>query len=171
MAAKRVCSFRMRQMASEPHFREGKMNLLKQEVSFLTTPDGVRLACGVSGNGTPLVKAPNWLSHVEFDWESPIWRHWWEALAKKHTLVRFDQRGCGLSDRDVEDLSFDRWVSDLEFVVDALGIDRFALLGMSQGAAVAVEYAARHSERLSHLEDFHGAGQNVEVHWMNTQHC
>lgn len=126
-------------------------HLLEQQVRFLTTPDGVRIACGITGNGTLLVKAPNWMSHLEFDWESPIWRHWWEGLSSRHTLVRFDQRGCGLSDRDVKDLSFDRWVSDLEFVIDALGVDRFALLGMSQGAAVAAEYAVRHPNRLSHL--------------------
>lgn len=125
--------------------------MLKQEVCFITTPDGVRIACGVAGKGAPLVKAPNWLSHVEFDWGSPIWRHWWEGLSRRHLFVRFDQRGCGLSDREVEDLSFDRWVSDLECVVDELGLDRFALLGMSQGAAVAAEYAVRHPDRLSHL--------------------
>ncbi|MEX0761239.1 MAG: alpha/beta fold hydrolase [Dehalococcoidia bacterium] len=123
----------------------------KQEIRFITTLDGVRIACGIAGRGSPLVKAPNWLSHVEFDWGSPIWRHWWEGLSQKHLFVRFDQRGCGLSDREVEDLSLDSWVSDLECVVDGLGLDRFALLGMSQGAAVAAEYAVRHPDRLSHL--------------------
>ena len=125
--------------------------MLNQEVRFLTTPDGVRIACALTGSGTPLLKAPNWMSHVGFDWESPIWRHWWEALSRRHRFVRFDQRGCGLSDREVEDLSFNRWVDDLEFVADALGLERFALLGMSQGAAVAAEYAARHPGRLTHL--------------------
>jgi pimeloyl-ACP methyl ester carboxylesterase len=128
-----------------------ELRLPKQEIRFITTPDGVRIACGIAGRGAPLVKAPNWLSHVEFDWGSPIWRHWWESLSRRHLFVRFDQRGCGLSDREVDDLSFDRWVTDLECVVDELDLGRFVLLGMSQGAAVAVEYAVRHPDRLSHL--------------------
>ena len=103
------------------------------------------------GEGPPLVKAANWLSHLEFDWRSPVWRHWLEELARDHLLVRYDERGCGLSDWTVEDFSFNAWVRDLESVVDALGLDRFALLGISQGGPVAITYAVRHPEKVTHL--------------------
>jgi class 3 adenylate cyclase len=97
------------------------------------------------------VKAANWLSHLEFDWQSPIWRHWVEGLARNHLLVRYDERGCGLSEWDVEDFSFEAWVRDLEAVVDAAGLERFPLLGISQGGPVAIAYTVRHPERVSHL--------------------
>ena len=113
--------------------------------------DGVRIAHATSGAGYPLVKAPNWMNHVEFDWESPIWRHVFRALSRDNLLVRFDQRGNGLSDWDVDDLSFEARVQDLADVVDALGLERFALLGISQGGSTAVEYVSRHPERASHL--------------------
>ena len=124
---------------------------MEQEIRFTTTPDGVNICYATVGQGPPLVKAPNWLTHLEYDWHSPIWRHWWEELAKDHLLVRFDQRGCGLSDWAVEDLSFAARVVDLECVVDALGLDQFALLGISMGGPTALEYTARHTERVSHL--------------------
>jgi pimeloyl-ACP methyl ester carboxylesterase/DNA-binding winged helix-turn-helix (wHTH) protein len=124
---------------------------LRQQIRFCVAPDGVRLAYATSGTGPPLVKTANWLTHLEHDWESPVWRHWLEALSETHTLVRYDERGNGLSDRDVDDLSFDAWVRDLETVVDAAGLDRFPLLGMSQGCAVAVAYAARHPARVTGL--------------------
>jgi pimeloyl-ACP methyl ester carboxylesterase/DNA-binding winged helix-turn-helix (wHTH) protein len=124
---------------------------LAQDIRFCTTADGVRIAYSVVGQGPPLVKAANWMSHLEFDWESPVWRHWIAALARLHRLVRYDERGNGLSDRQVDDLSFAAMVADLESVVDALGLDRFALFGISQGCAVSVEYAVRHPERVSHL--------------------
>jgi pimeloyl-ACP methyl ester carboxylesterase len=92
-----------------------------------------------------------WLAHLELDWESPVWSHWLERLGERHTLVRYDERGCGLSDTAVGDLSVETWIGDLEAVVDALGLERFALLGISQGAAVAVAYAARHPDRVSEL--------------------
>ena len=98
-----------------------------------------------------LVKAANWLSHLEFDWQSPVWRHWMSELSREHTLLRYDERGCGLSDWDVADFGFDAWVRDFEAVVDAAGAERFALVGISQGAAVAIAYAVRHPERVSHL--------------------
>jgi pimeloyl-ACP methyl ester carboxylesterase/DNA-binding CsgD family transcriptional regulator len=97
------------------------------------------------------VKAANWLSHIEFDADSPVWRHWLRDWSAHNRLVRYDERGCGLSDRAPRDLSFESWVTDLETVVDALGLQRFALLGVSQGGAVAMAYAARHPERVSHL--------------------
>lgn len=125
--------------------------MLRQQIRFASTPDGVRIAYATSGAGPPLVKAANWLSHLEFDWDSPVWRHWLRDLAFDHTLIRYDERGCGLSDWEVPDLSFEAWVRDLETVVDAMALARFDLLGISQGGAVAVAYAARHPERVNHL--------------------
>jgi pimeloyl-ACP methyl ester carboxylesterase/DNA-binding winged helix-turn-helix (wHTH) protein len=124
---------------------------LTQHIRFCTAPDGVRIAYATSGSGPPLVKPANWLTHLEYDWESPVWRHWLHALSRDHTLVRYDERGSGLSDREADDLSFDSWVRDLEAVVDAAGLDRFPLLGISQGCAVAMAYAVRHPERVSRL--------------------
>jgi len=124
---------------------------VKRQIRFCTARDGVRLAYASHGSGPPIVRTATWLTHLDFDWESPVWRHWLQALGDGHTLVRYDERGCGLSDRDVGDLSIDTWVADLECVVDAAGLERFSLLGISQGAAVALVYAARHPERLTHL--------------------
>ena len=124
---------------------------MRQEIRFCTAPDGVRLAWASHGRGRPLVKAANWLTHLEHDWESPVWRYWLEGLGQSHSVVRYDERGCGLSDWDVEDLSVDRWVSDLETVVDAAGKERFTLLGISQGAAIAIVYAVRHPERVERI--------------------
>lgn len=125
---------------------------MEQQVRFCTAADGVRLAYAVHGHGPPLVRAATWLTHLDFDWESPVWRHWLVDLADGHALVRYDERGCGLSDPDVgRELSVDTWVADLEAVVAAAGLERFALLGVSQAAAVSVVYAARHPERVTHL--------------------
>src|SRR6476661_2559432 len=104
-----------------------------QRIGFCISPDGVRLAYAAHGSGPPIVKAANWLTHLEHDWRSPVWRHWLDALADGHTLIRYDERGCGLSDRDVRDLTLQNWIGDLESVVDAAGVERFALLGISQG--------------------------------------
>jgi DNA-binding SARP family transcriptional activator/pimeloyl-ACP methyl ester carboxylesterase len=122
-----------------------------QAIRFCTAPDGVRLAYAVIGQGPPLVKAANWLSHLEYDWNSPVWRHWLISLAERHTLVRYDERGCGLSDWNVHEFNLDSWVLDLESVVDAMGLERFPLLGISQGASIAVEYTVRHPEKVSCL--------------------
>jgi pimeloyl-ACP methyl ester carboxylesterase/DNA-binding CsgD family transcriptional regulator len=127
------------------------VKLPRQEVRFCVAPGGSRIAYAVHGSGPPLVRTATWLTHLELDWESPVWRHWLTGLAERHTVLRYDERGCGLSDRDVEDLSLDARVGDLEAVVEAAGLGRFALLGMSQGGSVAVAYAARHPERVSHL--------------------
>ena len=124
---------------------------MKQDLRFCTAPDQVRLAYATTGAGPPLVRAAHWLTHLEQDVESPVWRHWIRDLSRNHTLVRYDLRGCGLSDREVDDLSFAACVGDLETVVDALHLQRFALLGPSQGAAVAIAYAVRHPERVSRL--------------------
>jgi len=123
----------------------------KPDIHFATSADGVRIAYSISGEGPVLVKAANWLSHIEYDWDSPVWRHWLNDLSSHTTLVRYDERGCGLSDREVDDLTFESWVDDLEAVVDAIGQERFPLLGVSQGGAVAIAYAVRHPERVSQL--------------------
>jgi len=124
---------------------------LKQTIRFTRSVDEVRLAYAESGTGPPLVKAANWLSHLEFDWQSPLWRHWFGFFSSAHRLIRYDPRGCGLSDWDVADLTLAAQVADLEAVVESAHVDRFALIGISQGGAVAVEYAIRHPERVSHL--------------------
>ena len=124
---------------------------IDQVVRFCSASDGVSIAYATMGEGPPLLKAPNWLTHLEYEHESPVWRHWWQALARDHKLIRFDQRGSGLSDRDVEDLSLEAWVRDLEAVADAIGEERFDLLGISQGGAVAIEYAIRHPERVRRM--------------------
>lgn len=122
-----------------------------QIIRFCTTEKGVRLAYATAGSGPPLVKAANWLNHLEYDWESPVWRHLFEWLAKDHSLVRYDARGNGLSDWEVDEISFEAFVRDLENVVDTVGLDRFPLLGISQGCAVSIAYAVRHPERVTHL--------------------
>ncbi|CAG0960406.1 Arylesterase [Anaerolineae bacterium] len=123
----------------------------EQRVHFTSSSDGTRIAFSVAGNGPPLVKTATFMSHLEYDWESPVWAHWLEELNREHTLIRYDERGNGLSDWDVEDLSFEAWVRDLEAVVDAVGLRQFPLFAMSQGGPVAVAYAVRHPERVSRL--------------------
>jgi pimeloyl-ACP methyl ester carboxylesterase/DNA-binding CsgD family transcriptional regulator len=129
---------------------------MEQRVQLCRTADGARIAYGRVGEGPPLVKAANWLSHLEYDLQSPVWRHWIAELSRGHALVRYDARGCGLSDWDVPELSLDAWVRDLETVVDAAHVDRFPLIGLSQGGAIAIAYAVRHPERVTHLV-LHGA--------------
>jgi class 3 adenylate cyclase/pimeloyl-ACP methyl ester carboxylesterase len=123
----------------------------QQEIHFCQTEDGVQLAYARIGQGLPLVKTGHWMTHIEFDFEGPIWRHLYRELSRDHAFYRYDARGNGLSDREVPNVTFERFVSDLETVVDAAGIDRFALLGISQGCAVSIAYAIRHPERVSHL--------------------
>jgi class 3 adenylate cyclase/pimeloyl-ACP methyl ester carboxylesterase len=124
---------------------------LRQEIRFCTAPGGVQLAYSAIGQGPPLMKTGNWMTHLEYDLESPIWRHLYRELVKDHTLIRYDARGNGLSDRNVDEISFDAFVSDLEAVVDAVELTRFALFGISQGCAISIAYAVRHPERVSHL--------------------
>jgi len=123
----------------------------QQQVEFCTAPDGTGLAYSQVGEGPPLVKTANWLNHLEFEWESPIWRHWIEQLSQERTLLRYDERGNGLSDWKVENLSFEAFVEDLETVIDAAGFRRFDLLGISQGCAVSIAYAVKYPERVRRL--------------------
>jgi len=134
---------------------------MQQQIRFCAGADGVRLAYAVSGTGPPLLRAPHWITHLEHD--DAVWGHLLDALGRRFTLVRFDQRGCGLSDRSVTEISFEAWVRDVEVVADAADLERFALFGVSQGAAIAIAYAARHPERVSHLILFGGYAQG----WVN----
>lgn len=124
---------------------------MRQSIHFAASFDGTRIAWAVAGKGPPLVRAPTWLTHVEYDWASPVSRHWITEFTRSHTLVRMDPRAVGMSDWDVEDLSFDAIVHDVEAAVDAAGLERFAMVGNSFGAAVAIAFAARHPQRVSRL--------------------
>lgn len=134
----------------------GRELLARQKIHFCTAKDGVRIAYASIGEGAPIVKAANWLSHLEHDWDSPIWSPIFRELAKDHHFIRYDERGNGLSDWEVDNITFESFVTDLETVVDASKIDKFALLGISQGAAVSIEYAIRHPERVTKLILFGG---------------
>ncbi|AQA04983.1 transcriptional regulator [Mycobacterium sp. MS1601] len=125
--------------------------LPRQTIAFTRAADGIRLAYAVAGDGPPLVRAANWMTHLGYDIESPVWSHWVRDLSRGHTFIRYDERGCGLSDWEAGEFTFEDWVADLESVVEALGLQQFPLLGVSQGGAVAVAYAARHPERVSKL--------------------
>ncbi|MDM0008170.1 alpha/beta fold hydrolase [Variovorax sp. J22G73] len=129
----------------------GSPSLPRQSLRFCTAADGTRIAIASIGAGAPLVRCAHWLSHVEHDLHSPVWRPWLSELSRDHRYIRYDQRGCGLSDSTVIDFSLDAWVGDLEAVVDSLGLRRFPLIGMSQGGAVAIAFTVRHPEKVSHL--------------------
>src|SRR5687768_10455509 len=124
---------------------------MNQHIRFCTTRDGAKLAYAISGEGPPIVMSATWLTHLEYQWQSMAWRPWLEAFSRDNMLLRYDSRGCGLSDRTVRHVSFETWVDDLECVVDASGLERFALLGTCQGGPIAMEYAARHPQRITHL--------------------
>lgn len=124
---------------------------MKQHVRFCTSADGTRIALAESGQGPPLVRVANWFTHLDLDRQSAVWRHWFDRLSDGHTLIRYDPRGSGLSDRNVDDFSLDRWLDDLEAVVACAGLTRFPLIGLCQGGAVAAAYAARHPDRISRL--------------------
>ncbi|HEY6844483.1 MAG TPA: alpha/beta fold hydrolase [Thermoanaerobaculia bacterium] len=136
----------------------------RQQIRFARTSDGVQLAWEASGNGPLLVKASNWLTHLAFDWESPVWRHWLRFFTDHFRFVRYDERGCGMSDWNVSDLSIDRWVEDFETIVEALNPpEPFPLLGISQGAAVCIGYAVRHPERVSKMILYGGYARGFYV--------
>ena len=125
---------------------------MQQTIRYLTTRDHVRLAWAASGTGPAMVKAANWLTHLEYDWESPVLRHWVQFLSRHFSLIRYDERGCGLTQRDVESVAIEHWIDDLEDVIDVARPGQpFALMGISQGACACIEYAVRYPERLSHL--------------------
>jgi len=131
----------------------------KQEISFCRSADKINIAYAEVGNGPPLVKAANWLTHLEHDWESPVWSPLLQRLAEKNRLIRYDSRGNGLSDRIAPEISFHGFVQDFEAVVEAVKVPRFAILGISQGAAIAIAYAVRHPERVTKLVLYGGYAQ------------
>lgn len=125
---------------------------IRQRIRYLRTADNVQLAWAEAGTGPVLIKAANWLTHLEYEWQSPVWRHWIRFFSDHFRFVRYDERGCGMTDWNVGDLSFARWVEDLEAIVAVVDPPKpFALLGISQGAAACIAYAVKHPERVSHL--------------------
>jgi class 3 adenylate cyclase len=140
---------------------------MEQQIRFCTTSDGVRIAYATVGQGPPLVRVLGWFTHLEFEGENPRWRRLYEGMASRFTYIRYDGRGMGLSDRDVTDFSIDAFVRDLEAVVDALGIEKVALYGISQGGPTAITYAERHPERVSHLIIY---GSTARPPWSEDQH-
>src|SRR5436190_17162113 len=123
----------------------------EQEIRFCRGQDGLRLAYAIHGSGPPLVVVSCWLSHLQYDWQSPVWRHFLDELGAIATVIRYDERGFGLSDWEVQDFSLAARQADLETVVESVGLERFALLGMSGGSAVAMAYAIAHPERVTRL--------------------
>jgi len=125
---------------------------MQQTIRYTRTADGAKLAWAVAGEGATLVKASNWLTHLEFDWDSPVWQHWIGFLAENFHSIRYDERGCGMSDWDVEDNSCERWFEDFDTIIQAAQAKPpFILLGVSQGGVAAINYANRHPDRVSHL--------------------
>ncbi|MEJ2028251.1 MAG: alpha/beta hydrolase, partial [Limibacillus sp.] len=156
--------------AREPEAEEEALN---QRVQFCMTDDGVQLAYASVGEGTPVFKAPNWLNHLEYEWRSPVWGPMLSAIAAKHRLVRFDQRGNGLSDWEVEEISYGRMIADMARVVEASGLEKFALLGISQGCGLSVRFAAEYPEKVKCLVLYggylrgpltRGSKENQELH-------
>ncbi len=158
-----------------------------QQIRFCEAPDGVRIAYAVSGTGPPMLVSTCWLSHLQHDWESPVWQHFLADIGRFVTIIRYDERGYGLSDWDVTDHSLEARVGDLEAVADHAGFERFALMGMAQGGPPAIRYAARHPERVTRLlfygsyagaaagsaesqEDLEAFAQLIKVGWGRPQH-
>jgi pimeloyl-ACP methyl ester carboxylesterase len=138
-------------ITSAPGLPAGPFGPTDQEIKFCRAPDGVRLAYAIHGSGPPVVVVSCWLGHLQYDWQSPVWRHFLDQLGSLATVVRYDERGFGLSDWDVDDFSLAARLADLEAIVTATGIERFAVLGMSGGSAVAMAFAIAHPERVSRL--------------------
>jgi len=128
------------------------MPRLAEQIRFCISRDGTCIAFGTNGEGPPLLWVQHWAHHLNFDHDGPVWRPWLEMLARNHTLVRYDWRGCGLSDRERVEFSLEKYVEDLDAVVAAAGLERLALFGMAgSGSSVAITWAARHPGRVSHL--------------------
>ncbi|WP_105430847.1 alpha/beta fold hydrolase [Neorhizobium sp. T6_25] len=136
---------------------------LSQTIRFCTSADGTRIAVASCGQGQVILRAAHWLSHVDYDLESPVWRPWLSAMSARNRFVRYDPRGCGLSDRHVSDLSLDAWHADLDAVAASIEDPRFVLLGLSQGGALAIAYALRYPERVSHLVLLNAYGQGART--------
>lgn len=130
-------------------------------IRFCCAPDGAKVAYARDGVGPPLVRTAFYLNHLEYDWECPVWRPYLQLLSRRHTLIRHDLRGFGLSDREPAEMSLDAWVSDLEAVVDHAGLERFPLFAVCQGGPMAIEYAARHPDRVSHIVLFGSFARGV----------
>jgi pimeloyl-ACP methyl ester carboxylesterase/DNA-binding CsgD family transcriptional regulator len=125
---------------------------VRQSIRFTKSPDGVTIAWAEAGSGPTLIKASNWLTHLQYDWDSPVWRHWIRFFAEHYHLIRYDERGCGMTDWDVADICYERWIEDIETVVAVAAPKKpFILLGISQGGAAAIHYAATHPDHVSHL--------------------
>lgn len=148
---------------SRPAKAPEKPDAAAQEIRFCTTADHVRIAFAHAGSGPPILKAGNWLNHLDYDWQSPVWSHLLKWLAADRQLIRYDARGNGLSDWNVNDISFDAYLRDLESVADASGVERFALFGISQGVAVCIAYAAKYPERVSHLVLYGGFARGRRI--------
>ncbi len=136
---------------------------LRQSIGFCTSSDGTRIAMASCGEGPVILRTAHWLSHVDYDLESPVWRPWLHALSARNRFVRYDPRGCGLSDRHVADLSVAAWDEDLEAVAETIEEPRFVLLGLSQGGSLAIEYALKHPDRVSHLVLVNAYGQGART--------
>ena len=125
---------------------------MKQHVRYVRTDDGVDLAWAEAGRGLPLVKAANWLTHLEYEWESPVWRHWMQFFSAHFRFVRHDERGCGMSEWNDRQLTVEQWTDDLEAIIDAARpAEPVTLLGISQGGVACITYAIRHPERIARL--------------------
>lgn len=124
---------------------------MASRIRFVTTSDGVRIACAVTGSGPPLVRVSGWMTHIERDRRGPVWGHWWRELSRRHQLIQFDVRGTGMSDRDAPDVGLEGWLRDLEAVVAGTGVERAPFVGICHGGALAAAYAARHPEQVRRL--------------------
>ena len=124
---------------------------MEGNIRYCTTSDGIQIAYSITGQGPPLVRVLGWFTHLEYEWKTPFWRVFAERLSDHYTLVRYDGRGTGLSDRDIEGITWEGSIRDLEAVIDAIGLDKVAVFGISQGGPAAIDYAIAHPERVTHL--------------------
>jgi pimeloyl-ACP methyl ester carboxylesterase/DNA-binding CsgD family transcriptional regulator len=149
---------------------------MDQSVSFTVSKDGTSIAYAVSGKGPPIIMLCPWMTHIQYDWDSPVWSHWFRFLSERFTLIRPDMRGCGLSQQDIDSMTFTNLVEDLEAVIDALELSSFTILGMSQGAAVSVAYSLRHPEYIKYqilyaplLRGFHHVSSSHAEQWRHIE--